>query len=362
MKAMVRGSNNPHVHFREGDMIEIIFPYLASHVGYVTCMGNTPELIDRPERVTKYRDDLLRLRDKYKLEHFQPVVTVMMTRDSTPKIIEDSVKAGAGAVKDIPGQTSTGSGEKGVSLFEQHKYYDCAKAAGNCGVPYLKHWELAYTIDGQEIDELDREHKAIPFVEDMIKNVPDTTIVIEHISTDRLACLVETAPSNIFGSIAIQHMVYTCHPDFKYSLPDLSYRYNWLNYCKPVLKHHDDQEKLIACTTAENNTKFFAITDAAPWYLQQKLKDHKPGIFTPNNVWIPMVWEIFWYNLIRKEWPKEIIRRYNRFMSEISAEAYNWPLNDWELTLQEDIWTVPGLKDVPVFWEGKDVNWVIQDK
>ncbi len=185
------------------------------------------------------------------------IVPLYLTKDTTPKMIEDGAKSGIlRACKYYPPHGTTGADFAcGLETFMENGVIE---AIEETGLVLCAHGEEHILGDA---DFFDRNRNAeILFYTNraprLLDACPDLKFVAEHMTT-RTACdFVKKAGPNVAASITPQHLLYT--------ISDLLKGCKYHLYCMPLLKFEDDRAALREAVTSADNGKFFAGTDSAP--------------------------------------------------------------------------------------------------
>ncbi|MFA6171812.1 MAG: amidohydrolase family protein [Patescibacteria group bacterium] len=340
-KITIRKPDDFHEHLRRGEEMEkVVLPSLKGVFARAVAMGNLPEPIVAAEDVVKYRNEIVRAAGP----GFEPIMTVMLIKKTTPGILEEAFAAGAKILKLIPGQTSTGSAY-GISYHELKDYYPVIKRAEELGMVFSMHVELAAEENGDPVPFLEREYRAIPFLKKIISEFPRLKIVVEHASTRELIEAVKAAGPNVAAGLTYHHavVIYDDVINKEGKIIDA------FKYCMPVAKTDDDCKAVIEAMTS-GNSKFFFGSDSAPHPIEKKQSDNPPaGIFTAP-VALPGLAEIF-----EKEGKLE---KLEDFVSRFGAEFYGMPLNTGSLELIKEDWAAPEMVgNVKVFRGGETFKW-----
>ena len=149
MEYTFRTPDDMHVHFRQGEMLKTVVPYTAGVFRRALVMPNTTPAILTGDDVRRYQTEIMKaVHDCFKplkvasaYERFQPLMTIKLTGDTTPMMIEDAFEAGAIAVKLYPEGVTTNS-EDGVSVENIEKLYPVFRAMANCGMVLSVHGEV----------------------------------------------------------------------------------------------------------------------------------------------------------------------------------------------------------------------------
>ena len=252
-----------HAHFRQGDMIApLIADHLAMGCAGILAMPNT-----KPPVAKIFKKDSLSywsieeylemLRNAGGDQFTDIIVPLYLTKDTTPKMIEEGARAGIlRACKYYPPHGTTGA-EFGIP-FETFLSNGVFKAMEEAGTVLCIHGE-EHGLKAE--DYLDRSTNAEEYfyrerLPKAIIKFPKLKIVAEHLTTRIGVEFIRKAPSNIMASITPQHLLYT----IGHLVQGLKYHL----YCLPLVKFTEDREALRQAVTDPKNTKFFAGTDSAP--------------------------------------------------------------------------------------------------
>lgn len=333
-----------HLHLRRDFMLANVLPFTTSVFKRAVVMGNTSPLIRTARDVIVYRREIRSLTNT----DFEPIMSIMLTNGTTPETIEDAHEAGAKVLKLIPGGASTNSDE-GVSLSKLQEYYPVLEKVQSLGMIFSSHFELTNDpATGEEIPEIYREARAIPFLLQLAETFPDLRIVVEHASCREMIQVVKDLPSNVAATLTAHHATMTwfdCSV-IKGKVIDP------LNYCKPIFKTELDRIEVAEAMTS-GNSKFFFGSDSAPHLMMAKFSSQgkmpAAGLFTAPVV-PSVLCRIF-------EWHR-CLDKLEDFTSRFGAEFYGLPLNEGTITMVNKPWTAPNeYKGIPVFMGGREFNW-----
>lgn len=339
-KLIIRRPDDMHVHFRNGLMLQNVAPFTTHVFGRAVAMGNLPESVKDDESVKAYYKEILSASS----DGFTPIMSVMLTKDTTPEIVKKSRCAGAKVLKLIPGHTSTNSSE-GISLEEIKNYFPVLAAARESRMIFSVHAELIRDGDRAEIQ---REERAIPYIKRIVSSITGLKIVVEHASTRRMIEFVKKAPSNVAATLTVHHALVNYCDVFDCGNGKIK---NPFLYCKPVAKTENDRWAVIKAMTS-GNPKFFFGSDSAPHPIDKKKGDNPPaGIFSAP-VALPLLCEIF-------ENEKKLDRLEN-FVSKFGAKFYDLPLNTGRIKIKREEWRVPDKNNgIKIFKGGEKIQWQV---
>lgn len=334
--------DNWHAHLRQDEMMLLIHHYFDIY-GRVLCMGNTNPLIETGNQAREYEKQI-RL-----LDGFTPVVCIMLTNKTTPKIIYDAASQGIKFVKFIPVGTSTGA-VRGLRLDDYDNLSPLFSAITDAGMHLLVHAELISDGD-MIIPFIHREEMAFQFIKDYRKMFPGMKITIEHASTDRMINFVRRSESANLRATLTPHHAALDYYSLRMTSEDKPL--DLLNHCLPVVKTGVDKRAVIEAMTS-GDERFFHGSDAAAHLWVNKLKKMSPGIFL-GDAEIPLLVEIF-------EREGELPKLEN-FTSRFGAEYYGFPLNEEKLILGEETWEQPIEKDgIRLCMGGQLFEWQVLER
>ncbi|MDF1862192.1 MAG: amidohydrolase family protein [Verrucomicrobiales bacterium] len=252
-----------HTHFRQGANVRhYIADHLAMGCAGALAMPNTQPpvaLVTGPDTasawsIESYRDILLQAgADTFD----QLIVPLYLTRDTTPRMIEQGASSGLlRACKYYPPHGTTNS-EHGVPMDEWIGG-DVFKAMEAHGIVLCIHGEQHALSGSNYFDENQTAEstfytRSLPRILDAH---PDLKIVCEHITTKTAADFVSSAPDHVGATITPQHLLYTVG----HLIQGLKYHL----YCLPVVKFEKDRDALRSAVSNAGQSKFFAGTDSAP--------------------------------------------------------------------------------------------------
>jgi dihydroorotase len=340
----IRGPYDMHVHLRDGEMLKNVIPYTANLFVGGVIMGNLQKPVVTAEDAVNYKRQIME-----QAPDFNPIMTVMLTTGTTPKVLEKAFMAGVRVLKYIPGNASTNSKE-GVPLEDLHYYYDVLEMAQRLGMFFSGHWELPCDENGMVIPELEREVRAIVYLKAVVRKFPALRIIVEHATTCEMIKYVKKAPANVAATLTVHHamLIYSDVCNKKGEIV------NSFNYCKPIAKRADDRKAVIEAMVS-GNPKFFFGSDSAPHYLWKKT-DNPPaaGIFTAP-VALSLLCQIFERN--------GQLDKLENFVSVYGPEFYGLPVSERRLLIiKRDFFPASILNDVKVFKGEEMLEWVVSER
>lgn len=339
-KITIRKPDDFHVHLRNGEMLRNVIHATDSVFARALAMGNLPEPIVAGEDVERYRKEIMAVA----VNGFQPIMTAMLVKRTTPEIAEGAFRAGARVLKMIPGHTSTES-DQGVSFYEIENYYPVLEKLSDIGMIFSVHLELAAEEDGTPIPFIERVHRALPYLEKISEDFPGLKIAVEHATTGELIEVVKKLGPNVAAGLTYYHAVtvYEEVLDKKGKIMDP------FKYCMPVAKREADRRAVVSAMTS-GNPKFFFGSDSAPHPIDKKMSANPPtGAFT-SPVMLQGLAEIFE--------AEGKLEKLEDFVSRFGAEFYGLPLNAGTVELIKEDWIAPEtVGNVKVFRGGEVFKW-----
>lgn len=301
-----------HAHLRQDPMLVSICQETVPYFARVLAMPNIkPEVITAID-VVNYRDKILRT-----MSGLKPLMTFCITDQTTPAMIKPLRDAGAIAGKYYPaGVTNAGGVTADIkSLYPIFEEMSAQK--------------MVLCLHGEQpgADPMTAEQEFLPTLVQLVRDFPELSKVLEHISTAAAVDAVLSLRNNVGATITAHHPFLT-YDDEKPNVLQSPH-----HYCKPVAKTKDDKLALQKAMLS-GSYKFFLGTDSAPHLRQFKENVEKPspGSYTAPMA-IPRVLQFFEENCR--------LDKFEPFVSEIGANFYGLPLNKEELEMIRKPWTVP---------------------
>ncbi|USN87861.1 MAG: dihydroorotase [Candidatus Nomurabacteria bacterium] len=333
-----------HLHVRDGSAIQTVLPYSARQFARAIIMPNLKPPIVNVQMALDYRQRIVRTTPVGL--SFDPLMTIYLTDDTTPKDIMEAAKSPCilGA-KLYPAGVTTNSGDGVTDIWRRHEVFE---AMQECELPLLLHGESLVDKHGNELDIFDREPY---FIENVLSELVDEyeglKIVLEHITTREAVDFVMSSREGIAATITAHHLLENRNAIFRGGIQPH-------NYCLPILKSEEDREALVG-TAISGNPKFFLGTDSAPH--ARSMKENAcgcAGIFTAHAA-LELYAEAFEQ--------AGALDKLESFASFHGADFYGLPRNTDTITLRKETWQIP--KSIPYtqgnvlipFRAGKNMSW-----
>jgi dihydroorotase len=322
-----------HVHLREGWMLEHTVEQSAMHFGRVLVMPNlTPPLLTGDDAF-KHREDIFAWR-RFSKKSFEPFVTIKITADTTPEIIEQAYRRCAIAGKLYPEGVTTNSEDGVRNIWALAPVF---KAMEDVGMVLCLHGEVPGVFC------LDRETAFLSTLGALAMQYPKLRIVLEHITTKAAVKTVKGLPKNVAATITVHHLVLTLDDVVGGNIQPH-------NFCKPIAKSPEDREVLREAAIG-GNPKFFLGTDSAPHRTSKKeCASGCAGVYTAP-VAMPILTHVF-------EEEKALDKLAN-FTSKYGADFYGVPAPLGTLVLEkgEPYAIKDSYLDVVPLWAGRSIAW-----
>lgn len=259
MQITLKNPLDMHLHLREGDVLDTVFPFsFSSFVGGVV-MPNLSTPITTTELALAYQARLQSLSKDFKAK-----VALYITPNLNKEELLLAKKEGLKILKLYPKGATTNS-QNGISEILDKNTLEIFSLAQELGFILSIHAESAgYSLD--------REFEFLSIIEEIAKSFPKLKIIIEHLSDHRSINVLEKYP-NVFATLTLHHITL--------SLDDvLGGGFNPHLFCKPILKSPKDRDTLLSLAL-EAHPKVSFGSDSAPHLLSKKLySPASAGIFS----------------------------------------------------------------------------------
>jgi len=313
-----------HLHIRQGDMLKKVLPESVRQFAGAVIMPNTIPPITSLEEVLKYKEEI----KKVNKDNFTPLMDVFLQNFSEEEI--KALKPHIFGMKFYPDGITTNS-ESGINSIEE--IYPTLELLAKYNIPLSIHGETNGSM-------LQREREFASTYEKLAKDLPNLTIIMEHISTKELAELA-TKYDNLKATVTLHHLLLT--------LDDLcGGALNVHYFCKPTVKLASDRDALQKLVRSGHKNVMFG-SDSAPHPLKNKFKG-AAGIFSAPVI-LPALAEFF----------EGDEKKLQRFISDNAINNFNLEVVDKTIELIQEEWVAPRMvgEVVPMF-AGKRFNWRVK--
>ena len=334
-----------HLHVRDGKQMQDVLADTTRQFARAIIMPNLRPPIVTVEMAAAYRARILAALPKTLQRHFEPLMTLYLTDNTSPAEIRRAKENGiVHAVKLYPAGATTNS-DAGVT--DLAKCFKTLESMEQLGMPLLVHGE----VTDPDIDVFDRESVFIDRVlQPLIQRFPGLRIVFEHITTCEAVEFVRAASENVAATITVHHLLLNRNALFSGGIRPH-------HYCLPVLKRETHRLSLIGAATS-GHPKFFLGTDSAPHPVSGKESACGcAGIYTAHAA-IELYAEVFEQ--------AGTLDKLEAFASFHGADFYRLPRNTDRITLKKESWTMPeqlkfGEESLVPLRAGERVSWKISN-
>lgn len=309
-----------HLHLRDGKQMQSILTDSAIRFARAIVMPNLRPPVTTTDQAIQYRSRIIEALPNALRSHFDPLMTLYLTDNTSPQEIEKAKKCGVvHAVKLYPAGATTNS-DAGVT--DLSKCFTTLEMMEQLEMPLLVHGE----VTDPAVDIFDRESAFIDRVlTPLIQRFPALRIVLEHITTNEAVEFIHSSPNHIAATITAHHLLFNRNVIFTGGI-----RPHY--YCLPILKREQHRWALIEAVIS-GSPKFFLGTDSAPHSIANKENYCGcAGIYTAH-AGIEFYAEAFdRVNALDK---------LEAFASFHGADFYRLPRNKHRITLIKQDWVMP---------------------
>lgn len=334
----IRKPDDFHIHLRDGNALKLTVDHAARQFRRAMIMPNLVPPIDSVKLAAEYRERIL---SHVKLNSFEPLMTLYLTEQITPAVINEAVSSAfIKAVKLYPAGATThsDSGITNLQLFDS--VFD---AMQKHKLPLLIHGE----VTDSNIDIFDREAIFIDrYLLPLRRKFPELKIVLEHVSSKAGVDFVKSESQFTAATITVHHLWLTRNDLL---VGGLKPHY----YCLPVVKTEADRIAIQQAAFSGDN-RFFAGTDSAPHPRSRKeAASCAAGIYTAHAT-VELYAQLFDQ--------AGQLQKLEAFLSEAGAKFYGMPLNTETILLKKQTWQVADYYEydndrlIP-FQAGQTLSW-----
>lgn len=310
-----------HLHVRDGQALQAVIGDTAKRFAKAVIMPNLKPPIITVADALAYRDRIVAaLAQQTIAQAFQPLMTLYLTPQTTPKEIEAAkAQPAIVGVKHYPAGATFHSNAGVRDILTMTAVLEAMQAVD---LPLLVHGE----VTDPHVDIFDREARFIDTqLKPLSERYPRLRIVFEHITTEEAAVFVATADKTIAATITPQHLLVNRNALFEGGV-------RVHHYCLPVLKREHHRLALIKAVQS-GSEQFFLGTDSAPH--SQKAKEAAcgcAGIYSAH-AGIELYAEAFE--------SAGCLDKLENFASINAARFYGFAPETATITLVKEPWTVP---------------------
>jgi dihydroorotase len=331
-----------HLHLRDGALLKTTVAASAQVFNRAVVMPNLVPPVTTVEMALAYRQRILAALPEGL--SFQPLMALYLTAETTV----EEIKAAAEnphviGFKLYPSGATTNSaaGVKSVEALAP-----VLEAMQHEQVPLLVHGE----VTDHDIDIFDREKVFIDrHLVPITTRFPQLKLVLEHITTGDAVDFVMAANDNVAATMTPQHLLMN-----RNDLLVGGVRPH--NYCLPILKRREHQQRLQQAALSGND-KFFLGTDSAPHV--QANKETACGCAGCYSA--PAALELYAEFFSQHD----ALDKLENFASVFGAAFYGFERNQEKVTLVRDEWQLPATLDtadgaIVPYYAGEKLQWQIK--
>ncbi len=337
MKISLHNPLDMHVHLRDWNMLNTVWPLTAETFSWALVMPNLLPPIRTKQQIIEYKKRIIK---SCKWEKFIPYMTLFFYEGITREILED-VQDEILWIKLYPAGITTNSEEGSNDIFSE-KSKEIFSTMQELGI--------ALNIHGETNDfVMDREKNFIPIYEKLAQEFPWLKIIMEHITTKESAELVQKY-DNLFATITLHHLYITLDDVVGWMLqPHL--------FCKPIAKKTEDREALLKLALSWNKKVMFGSDSAPHPQSSKECSWCAAGIFTAP-ISLQLLAELFEKN--------NALDNLENFLTNNARKIYNLSvgnecihsLQEKIITLEKKEFTIPEKYwDVVPFMAGEKIEW-----
>jgi dihydroorotase len=319
-----------HIHFREGEMLDLVAPLSAETFSGGIIMPNLVPPVDNIERLNNY---IAEIDNAVKGYNFTPFMTIFFKKYSREFL--ESVQDKIRAIKLYPAGATTNSDE-GIKEIEDA--FDTLRIMEELGIPLLVHGETHGFV-------MDREEEFLGIYSHLATEFPKLMIVMEHITTAAAVRLLDKY-DNLYATVTLQHLCITLDD----VIGGLMQPHN---FCKPIAKRPEDKSALLNAALSAYPKLSFG-SDSAPHPIDKKESAYcSAGCFTSPFA-LQYLADIFESN--------GKLDNLQKFVSDNAMKNYSLSSNNKSVTLVKGEYTIPDkYGNVVPFNSGKKLNWKIEE-
>lgn len=341
MKLTLLRPDDWHIHFRDGDALNLTVSHTASIMGRAVAMPNLKPPVTTTEDAMAYYKRIVAHRPEG--SSFKPLMTLYLTDKTTSDDIHRAADSGVvHAVKVYPAGATTNS-DSGVTNIRA--LYPVFETMAERGLKLLVHGE----VTDSQVDIFDREAAFLgTYLDGIVKTFSNLKVVLEHITTKESVRFVEDGPENLAATITPQHLLFNRNHML---VGGIRPHY----YCLPILKRSEDQQALIGAATS-GSPRFFLGTDSAPHSTGNKETSCGcAGCYTGFGA-------IAMYAMAFEE--AGALDKLEAFASFYGPDFYGLPRNTDTITLEKSEWRVPdhymlGKERLTPLMAGEALTWQV---
>ena len=338
-----------HSHFRNGDMMRAVLTYMVQAFVYILGMPNTDPPLLTGDDACEYDAELRRVHREDLVVcdlEFEPLVSIQITPETTPKMIYQAATRGVRSGKLYP-RNVTSFSHFGITDYRAVRLLSVFAAMEKCGMIAQFHPEHP----DPSVEGMLKEQAFIAVLKWIREHFPQLKIVVEHVTSEVMINWVKQQdPHYVRATLAVHYMLID-HGHVNGYEAEYGNKGRADLMCKPCPKlRHDRQAILEAALSGDPH--FFYGGDNAPHPRHAKHIEIACGVYN-GPVALQTLVELF--ETAGK------LERLQDFVSTFGREFYNVPGVGRQVTLVREPWVVPSIYpgDVVPFRNGQTIQWQI---
>ncbi len=343
---IIRQPDDWHLHLRDGNLLRSVVAASANVFRRAVVMPNLSPPITSINAAINYKKRILDSLPSNSV--FDPLMTIYLTDDLSPKVLEEGNKSGIFFGAKLYPANSTTNSSHGVS--DLNAIYPLLETLQVLGIPLLIHGE----VTDKNVDIYDREAVFIDRnLHPLLSRFPGLKVVLEHITTDYAVQFVEKSQYNLAATITPHHLHINRNAMFEGGV-----RSDF--YCLPIAKREKHRIALRKAATSGKSC-FFLGTDSAPHTRDSKESSCGcAGIFNAPYA-LESYAEVFDQ--------EDALDRFEAFASLNGPAFYGLPMNQKTITLVKKSQLIPEFVQVKgshspsqrisIFHAGQTLKWSI---
>lgn len=342
----MRRPDDFHCHFRGDRRLSVVLWYTLQWFQRAVAMPNDPPILNA-EEARQYREQLMQVARINAHPKFEPLMTLMITPETTPEMIWEAKKAGVFAGKIYTPTTTGASTGRVITDFHAIGFRHTLETMQEAGMPALFHGEMSLRED-DENTFFEQEVLFLGTFLELAREFSSLKMTLEHITTKEGVNVVGSLGPNVGATITAHHLKLTVNDV-------IGGKIHPHHFCRPPAKRKSDREALWEAIRS-GSPKFFFGSDTAPHFKETKeCADGCAGIFTAP-VLLPLLATLFERNC-GENWPTIL----ERFMSTNGATFYGLPLNEGTITLVKRPFRVEAdCSGIVPFLSGQSLPWSVK--
>ncbi len=330
-----------HIHLRDGEALSLTVKHAAQSFERAIVMPNLVPPVQTAEQAMAYKARIQA--EVPEGEHFEPLMVLYLTDNTSEATIAEAVQAGVVACKLYPAGATTNS-DSGVTSIEKLK--PTLAAMEKHDMLLLVHGE----VTDADVDIFDREAVFIDQrLRPIVQEFPNLRVVLEHITTEDAVKFVSECGPKVAATITAHHLLFNRNHML---VGGIRPHY----FCLPILKRDKHQRALIEAATS-GSSKFFLGTDSAP-HVRSK-KESSCGCAGSYTAYAPLAL----YAEVFED--AGALDKLEGFASHFGPDFYGLPRNQREVVLEKQSWQMPKAFDycgeslIPIK-AGETMRWSVK--